>query len=187
MGRTINFVIRGDLGSGEILSKIGKNKAGEPSIIFYSQQKPSGWIDQFKLDVKKLLGIVRPGAEVAAQYSQELGAAVPDGIKGITGEKNRPSSLTPQALKFALNTIEVGSYDVKGSKDLITTVNVEFEKASPLEDAAGKGLWINDDGKISAPLKPPNHTSKFRPYVSHPRLRDDSESAATTNDKSSGT
>lgn len=123
MERTINFVIKGDLGSGEILSTIGKNKAGEPSIIFYSQQKPSGWFDQLKLDVKKLFGTVRSGTAVATQYSNELSAAVPERTQNI---KTIPSFSTPQALQVYLNSIRVGSHTVTDANGVTTKVNIEI-------------------------------------------------------------
>ena len=123
MERTINFVIRGDLGSGEILATIGKNKAGEPSIIFYSQEKPSSWIDQLKLDVKKLSGTVQSGTEVATKYSKELAAAVPNGTMNI---KTSPSFSTPQALRVYLNSITVGSHSVEDSDGVTTKVNIEL-------------------------------------------------------------
>jgi hypothetical protein len=123
MERTINFVIRGDLRSGEILSTKGKNKAGEPSIIFYSQQKPPGWFDQLKLDVKKLFGTVRSGTAVATKYSNELGAAVPERTQNV---KTMPSFSTPQALQVYLNSITVGSHSVKDSNGVITKVNIEI-------------------------------------------------------------
>jgi len=123
MERTINFVIRGDLRSGEILSTKGKNKAGEPSIIFYSQQKPPGWFDQLKLDVKKLFGTVRSGTAVATKYSNELGAAVPERTQNV---KTMPSFSTPQALQVYLNSITVGSHRVKDSNGVITKVNIEI-------------------------------------------------------------
>ena len=123
MERTINFVIRGDLGSGEILATIGKNKAGEPSIIFYSQEKPSSWIDQLQLDAKKLLGTVQSGTEVATKYAKELGAAVPNGTTNI---KTNPSFSTPQALRVYLNSITVGSHSVEDSDGVTTKVNIEL-------------------------------------------------------------
>ena len=123
MERTINFVIKGDLRSGEILSTNGKNKAGEPSIIFYSQKKPSGWFDQLKLDAKKLFGTIRSGTEVATKYSNELGAAVPERTKNV---KTISSFSTPQALQVYLNAVQVGSHSVKDSNGVTTKVNIEI-------------------------------------------------------------
>jgi hypothetical protein len=123
MERKINFVIKGDLGSGEILSTIGKNKAGEPSIIFYSQQKPSGWFDQLKLDAKKLFGTIRSGTEVATKYSNELGATMPERTKNV---KTISSFSTPQALQVYLNAVQVGSHSVKDSNGVTTKVNIEI-------------------------------------------------------------
>jgi hypothetical protein len=123
MERTINFVIRGDLRSGETLSTVGKNKSGEPAIIFYSQQKPPGWFDQLKLDVKKLFGTVRSGTAVATKYSNELGAAVPERTQNV---KTMSSFSTPQALQVYLNAVQVGSHSVKDSNGVTTKVNIEI-------------------------------------------------------------
>ena len=127
MERTINFVIRGDLASGKIESEIGKNKAGETAIIFYSTQKPAGWFDQLKQNAKHLFGIVQSGTSVATKYSAELGAALPKNIKDTKKEKVLPSFSTQQALLAYLNFVQPGSHSITDADGIKTTVNIEVE------------------------------------------------------------
>ena len=128
MERTINFVFRGDLASGKIQSEIGKNKAGETAIIFYSKQKPAGWFDQLKQNAKHLFGIVQSGTSVATKYSAELGAAVP---KTTDIKETIPSFSTQQALQFYLNAVKIGSHSITDADGVKTTVNIELENIPP--------------------------------------------------------
>lgn len=177
MERTVNLVFRATLGSGEILSKMGKNKAGEPAIIFYSQQRPTGWFDQLKIDAKKLFRIVRSGTEVAKEYSKELNLAAENNIKN-TKKIFEFSAETQSGLQMYLNTIKAGSFEdtLNGVK---TKVNVEWEITSPLDDVPVTTSWNDHDRKILASLKSPDQTLKFHSYTSSPQLRDRSASSGT--------
>jgi hypothetical protein len=185
MEKKVNIVIRGVMGQGEILSKLGKNKAGEPSIIFYSQQKPTGWFDQLKLNVKKLFGSVRSGTEVAKEYSKELSSAVANNVKR-GGNPVTPSFSTPQALQAYLNSINDGLYTLEDT-GVTTTVNVEIEAVPPHDDTFDKRLWTDNDRKILDSLKTPDNDSKYQPYRgSSPQLRDSSTIATAETEKITG-
>ena len=182
MGRTINFVIKGVLGPGKIESEIGKNKAGQTAIIFYSKQKPAGWFDQLKQNAKRLFGIVQSGTSVATKYSAELGAAVPK----TTDIKTIPSFSTPQALQIYLNAVKIGSHSITVADGLKTTVNIEVEPYLPVDDLPGSRPRTNNDLTLSEALKSPNNAQKYHPYPSLSPLREGSESAAPTDEKHPG-
>jgi hypothetical protein len=187
MERTINFVIRGDLASGKIESEIGKNKAGETAIIFYSKQKPAGWFDQLKQNAKHLFGIVQSGTSVATKYSAELGAALPETIKDIKKEKITPSFSTQPALQIYLNAVKIGSHSITDADGIKTTVNIEVEPYLPVDDLLGRRPRTSNDLNLSAEPKSPNNASKYLPYPSLSRLRDGSEGSAPTDEKRPGT
>ena len=186
MERTINFVFRGDLASGKIESEIGKNKAGETAIIFYSAQKPAGWFDQLKQNAKHLFGIVQSGTSVATKYSAELGAALPETIKDIKKEKITPSFSTQQALQVYLNAVETGSHCITDADGIKTTVNIEVEPYLPVDDLLGRRPRTDNDLNLSAAPKSPNNARTYHPYPSLSPLREGSESAAPIDEKRPG-
>jgi hypothetical protein len=183
MERTVNLVFRGTFGSGEILSKMGKNKAGEPAIIFYSQQRPSGWFDQLKMDAKKLFRIVRSGTEVAKEYSKELNLAAQKSIMN-TARKVEFSAGTPLGLQHYLNNIKAGSFE-DTDKGVKTKVNVELESTHTRDGMSGNTPWNDNDRKIFESLKSPNQTLEYHSHTSSPQLRDSSASSGTESDKDS--
>ena len=119
------------MASGKIESEIGKNKAGDPAIIFYSKQRPAGWFDQLKQNAKHLFGIVQSGTSVATKYSAELGAALPETIKDMKKEKIFPLFSTQQALQVYLDAVETGSHCITDADGVKTTVNIELESMPP--------------------------------------------------------